>query len=221
MADANTTNFALVKPEVGASLDTWGTKLNTNFDRIDRLVRGFYTAGGTANAITITTGLSLAAIPSGMRIRFTPPGNNTGATTINVDGTGAVACRTIRNAALPAEYILTSLGFCQAEYNGTHWVVDRRPDTGSNADGLWERSPSGTMWCWRDISIVSGGEVVWTYPKAFNGNPVVNATPGGTNDPRNVMVGTPTSTQITIFGRTPAGVFWNGAARAEAIGRWY
>jgi hypothetical protein len=221
MADANTTNFALVKPEVGASLDTWGTKLNTNFDDIDALARGFYTAGGTANAITITTGLSLASIPTGMRIRFNPPGDNTGATTINVDGTGAVACRTIRNAALPAEYILTSLGICQAEYNGTHWVVDRRPDTGTNSDGVWERSPSGTMWVWRDIAISSGGEVNWTFPKAFSSAPLPNATPGGTTDPRNVSVGTATTTAVTIFGRTPAGINWNGNVRVMAVGRWY
>lgn len=173
--------ISVVPGEINA-FGTWANSLASSLLSSSPAFRVTY--GGTANAITLTTGLSLPSLTTGFAVRFRATSANTGATTINVDGLGAVSCITIPNssgsgAALPSGYIRTNVD-TTAVYDGTNWVVYRETESGSNANGSYTKYADGTMLC-RHAQTVSYATAAactgtWTFPQTFSAAPKISVS---------------------------------------------
>jgi hypothetical protein len=121
MADTTTTHYEFVKPQIGGSTDTWGTKLNENFDELDTELKAVSDAADAAQATadTAETAVGTSYDPSAVALTSTdvqdaldelctlPPQSKSADYTLLATDTGGIVSISSGNITVPPSVFAT------------------------------------------------------------------------------------------------------------------
>lgn len=193
----------------------------------------YCTAGGTANAITLSVNgatESISPYVAGAQYRARISTTNTGSVTVSVAGGASKTCVTVTGVALPAGYIRTGVD-TEFTYDATNdrFVVGREVEYGSNANGEFWRYADGRLDCigidlaYGPVTTAfaggyRGANVIYTLPATYISRP----SPSASADTSTLWAGCRASPNLITVNVN----YWSSSAGPFNIsftvkGRWY